>query len=78
MFDSDGPPAGHWVLTFLEEASDGLVQGVAVRGGQDETDGRGVRRADQADQRVGAEPEQGQDPLRRIGVPVFEGREPAR
>ncbi|MFJ5036262.1 hypothetical protein ACIQB5_52000 [Streptomyces sp. NPDC088560] len=47
----------------MEEVADGAVQGVAVRGGQDETDGRGMGWADQAGQRVGPEPEQGQDAL---------------
>ncbi|MFE4415049.1 hypothetical protein [Streptomyces sp. NPDC056821] len=55
---------------LVEEASDGLVQGVAVRGVQHEADGGGMGRADQAGQQVGAESEQGQDALRGVGDPL--------
>ncbi len=68
--DGDGPATGGRGLAFLEGASDGPVQGVAVRGSQDEADGRGVGRPEQGGQRVGAEPGQGQDGLRRVGDPL--------
>ncbi len=47
-------------LAVLEESADGAVEGVAVRGGQGGTDGRGMGRADQAGQRMRAGTEQGQ------------------
>jgi len=68
--DGDDLASRRWGLAFLEEVADGAVEAVTVHSGQDETDGRGVGRPDQAGQRIGTEPEQGQDALWRVGDPL--------
>ncbi|OKK09993.1 hypothetical protein AMK33_13610 [Streptomyces sp. CB02400] len=50
--DGDRLSARGWAVAFLEKAVDGPVQGVTVHCGQAEEDGCGVRRADEAGQRV--------------------------